>query len=264
MAFVLSKLLWALVSPGSLLTFMLIGGLALGLSSRPVLAKTGKTLCFATAFCLGMITVLPVGSWALSPLESRFTFAPPDHVDGIIIIGGDEQKEITAARNLPTALDSIRRYVMLAAMARRYPDAKLVFSGGSPFPYSLGGMMDSDIARSVMTDIGVPTDRMLIEKESRNTYENAVFSAALVHPSPSQKWLLVTSAWHMPRAIGCFRKAGWNISAAPTGYFTTGTYPVYASFRFAEQMEYLTTATHEYIGLAAYWIMGRTSALWPE
>ena len=264
MAFALSKLLWDVVSPGSLLTLILIGGLALGFATRPALAKAGRVLCFLAAFCFGTITLLPVGNWAISPLENRFAFVPPDHVDGIIIIGGDEQKEITATRGTPTALDSVRRYVTFAAMARRYPDAKLVFSGGSPFPYPFGGMKDSDIARSIMTDIGVPMDRMTTEKESRNTYENATFSATLVHPDLSQKWLLVTSAWHMPRAIGCFRKAGWNVSAAPAGYFTTGTYPVYASFRFAEQMELLTMAAHEYIGLAAYWAMGRTSTLWPE
>jgi uncharacterized SAM-binding protein YcdF (DUF218 family) len=103
-----------------------------------------------------------------------------------------------------------------------------------------------------------------IEQTSRNTYENAVFSADLLHPDPSQKWLLVTSAWHMPRAMGCFRKAGWNVYAAPTGYFTPGDFSLRFHPDFIEQMSRLTIALHEYVGLAAYYMMGRTSALWPK
>jgi uncharacterized SAM-binding protein YcdF (DUF218 family) len=105
---------------------------------------------------------------------------------------------------------------------------------------------------------------MTFESKSRNTYENAVFSADIVKPEASQNWLLVTSAFHLPRAMGCFRKAGWNVYAAPTGYFTTGKYRGYTSFNLEEQMLYLSLATHEYAGLVSYWLMGRTNALWPE
>jgi uncharacterized SAM-binding protein YcdF (DUF218 family) len=115
----------------------------------------------------------------------------------------------------------------------------------------------------VLADIGVPVERMTFEKTSRNTYENAVYSADIMRPTPQEKWLLVTSAWHMPRAMGCFRKAGWNIYPAPTGYFTSGDYTPHYYFRFDEQLRDLTTAVHEYVGLLAYWWMGRTSALWP-
>ena len=125
-------------------------------------------------------------------------------------------------------------------------------------------ILDSEVARMAMADIGVPTERMIFEKNSRNTYENAIFSADVVRPETSQKWLLVTSAWHMPRAIGCFRKAGWNVYPAPAGYFTTGKYRLHPLFQFEEQLHMLTMAAHEYVGLVAYRLMGRTSALWPE
>jgi len=264
MSFTLSKLLWVFASPGSLLAFLLAGGLALTRAPKVSLAKTGWVLCVFTSICLLAITLLPVGDWALAPLENRFAFDPPEQVDGIIVIGGDEQTEITEARGVPVALDSMRRYEMTLDMARRYPDAKLVFSGGSPYVYPHGETLDPEIAREIMNDIGVPTDKMIFEKTSRNTYENALFSADIVRPEPSQKWLLVTSAWHMPRAMGCFRKAGWNVYPAPTGYFTTGRYTLHTHFNFADQVRELTLAAHEYVGLAAYSLMGRTSALWPK
>ncbi len=264
MSFVLSKLLWACVAPGSLLAFLLAGGLGLSWASRPALVLTGKRLCLFVCLCFLVIAVLPVGEWALIPLENRFAGDLPEQVDGIIVIGGDEQPDVTEARGIPTALDSMRRYMMFGDLARRYPDAKLVFSGGSGALHPQAKMLDSQVAKNIMTDIGVPTDRLVIEKASRNTYENAVMTADIVRPDPAQKWVLVTSAGHMPRAMGCFRKAGWNIYAAPSGYYTKGRYRLYAAFNFDGQMRDLSMAVHEYIGLISYWLMGRTSALWPK
>lgn len=264
MAFALSKFLWVLFSPMGLLVLMLTGGALLTTVQRPELAQKGRALCLFTALCFIIIALLPVGDWALAPLENRFPLNPPDQVDGIITLGGDEQTEVTFARGMPVALDSMRRYEMTLDMARRYPDAKLVFSGGSSFVVPRPDtVQDAEVAREIMNDIGVPTDKMIFEKNSRNTYENAAFSYDIVHPDPSQKWLLVTSAWHMPRAMACFRKAGWNVYAAPTGYFTTGKYTLRSHFAFEQQMRELTLALHEYTGLAAYWLMGRTNELWP-
>jgi uncharacterized SAM-binding protein YcdF (DUF218 family) len=257
--FAFSKLAWGLVAPGSLLTFMLVFGWALSACG----VRAGRALCLLAVLGFLAIAVLPVGEWALTPLENRTSFNPPDSVAGIVVIGGDEQTTITAARGMPTALDSMRRYVTFADLARRYPDAQLVFAGGPVYPHPNAKLLDSDVAHDILADIGVPTDRMIFEKESRNTYENATLAAALVHPDPSQKWLLVTSAWHMPRALGCFRQAGWNIDPAPTGYFTPGRYYLHFPFRFDDQLHMLTLATHEYIGLVAYRLMGRSNALWP-
>ena len=264
MAFALSKLAWALISPGSLLAFLLVLGLVLGSAPRRCCTRAGRVLCALVAVCYLAIAVLPVGEWALTPLENRDVFDPPEDVAGIVVIGGDEQTGVTEARGMPVALDSMRRYVTFLDLSRRYPDAKLVFAGGSVYPRQNPRVLDSDVARDFMTDIGVPTDRMIFEKTSRNTWENAVLSADIVRPDPSQKWLLVTSAWHMSRALGCFRKAGWNIYPAPTGYFTMGRYHLRFLFSFDQQMHMLTLAAHEYVGLVSYWLMGRTSELWPH
>lgn len=264
MIFAFSKIFWMLGSPASLLTLGLLAGLGLGASSRARLQKTGRTLCWGVALFWLALMVFPVGEWALTPLENRFAYRDVPKVDGIIVLGGDEKVDITEARGVPTALDSLRRYRGVAAMARRYPDANLLFTGGSPLLTERYNVADSAVAQALLADMGVPVGRMSFEKESRNTYENAVYSARLLHPQPEQHWLLVTSAWHLPRAMGCFRKAGWTVHPVPTGYFTTGRYTLALSFKPEEQLRLLTMAVHEYVGLIAYWLMDRTEALWPS
>jgi len=264
MSFVLSKVLWIFLAPANVLLALLGAGLVLETSPRQMWRKTGRFFCFFVVFCFTVIAVFPVGNWAITPLENRFAFNPPAHVDGIVVLGGDEMTQISDKRGQPTAHDSMRRYVWFKNMAQRYPGAKLVFTGGSGLLMPYKGMFEADVARDLMEAIGMPTERVIFEKNSRNTFQNARFTADLVHPAPTENWLLVTSAFHMPRAIGCFRKAGWNVYAAPTGYFTPGTYSFYFPFRFEEQMHLLTIAFHEYVGLIAYRLMGRTTALWPE
>ena len=263
MIFLLSKFLWAVLAPSSLMILMLGYGVMMSFSPSSSRAKAGRVLCALAAFCFLVIAIFPVGDWALTPLENRFTFEPPVHVDGIILIGGDERTEISDARQMPVALDSMRRYLHFAELAKLYPDATLVFSGGVLFPHPDSKTRESDIAQKILGEMGVPVDRMFFEKNSRNTYENAVFTVAFVHPELQQNWLLVTSAWHMPRAIGCFRHAGWNVLPAPAGYFTTGQYSWMPVFRFEEQMHLLTLAAHEYSGLVAYKLLGRIDESWP-
>jgi len=264
MSFVLSKVLWMLLSPATLLLMLLGGGLALEFSPYASLKKSGRILCFFAFFCFSAVAVFPVGDMALAPLENRFALNLPNHVDGIIVLGGDENPPITEARGKSTAFDSLRRYIEFKNMIRFYPEAKLVFSGGSPLLRPNEHVLDSDVARNIMTQIGVPVERVVFEKKSRNTYENAVFSAGLVNPKPSENWLLVTSAWHLPRAMLCFRKAGWNVYPVPAGYFTTGALTWNSAFDFSKQMLLFSMALHEYIGLVSYRLMGRTDALWPE
>jgi uncharacterized SAM-binding protein YcdF (DUF218 family) len=263
MSFFLSKFLWTFVVPANLFLIALVCGFLLLRSARSATRKAGMALC-ATAISVAVtLTLLPLGTWALTPLENRFPFAPPAQVDGLVIIGGDEQPTITEARGQPTALDSMRRYVRFSTLAKQYPHAKLVFAGGSGLLNPTAHMKDSEVAEQALASIGTPTEKMIFERESKNTVENAIFAAQLVKPQPSENWLLVTSAFHMPRAMGCFRKAGWNVYAAPTGYYTDGAYGYTLSLRFDEQLRHLALAVHEYIGLVSYWLMGRIDTVWP-
>lgn len=265
MDFVLSKVLWVYTAPGNLLVLILALGACLLYAARGGFwARCGRALvvCAAAAFLL--IAVLPVGEWAARPLESRFKTALPERVDGIILIGGSERPRISEERGQSVAMDTTSRYIVFAKLARRYPKAKLVFSGGSGALAPWPGMKDHEVAVNALKDIGFPVQRLILETASRNTHENAVMAAQIVQPKPEETWLLVTSAMHMPRAMGCFRQAGWNVLPAPAGYLTGTSRSPYPTLNLQEHLTLLTRAVREYIGLAAYRAMGHTDSLWPK
>jgi len=265
MIFALSKILWMFTAPGNFLVLLLLTGVFLATAAREDLQVIGKRLCFDVAFLFFLIAIFPVGNWMLLPLENLFPPAKLDHVDGIIVIGGDENPELTEARNQPGVHASADYYLAFAALAHQYPQAKLVFSGGSNrLRPDTASANEAGVAKEALTTLGLSPDRITFEEKSRNTHENAVDAAALVHPKPSEKWLLVTSAFHMPRAIASFRKAGWNIYAAPADYHTNGQFASELNFNFVQHLTEMTIAAHEYYGLIAYRLLGYTDTVWPQ
>ena len=259
MSFVASKLFWWTVNPGNVLLALLCLGLVALLAGR---RRLGVWLVgLVTVACL-VVTVMPLGSWLLRPLENRFpATAPPDRLDGIIVLGGAINPVLSAARRQPILTDSAERLFAFVALARRHPEARLVFTGGSA---SVVDTVDreADVARTVFDGLGLPPERVVYERDSRNTYENAVMSKALVQPKPGERWALITSAYHMPRAVGCFRAQGWPVIAYPVDYGTSpeGDPP---SLSLLAGLDGVHWALREWIGLAFYYVAGRTSSLLP-
>ena len=264
MNFILSKLLWVLLAPANLLVLLLLTGVFLAMAERQGLQDFGKKLSFSVAFLLFFIAIFPVGDWLLLPLENRFPAAKPERVDGIIVIGGDEDVRVTETRGKPTAYQSLARYNEFARLSRLYPNAKLVFSGGMGLVVPGVRTKTADVARAAFEILKVPVENVTFEEKSRNTHENATLSKELAKPSPEQTWLLVTSAWHMPRAIAVFRKAGWNIVPAPTDYITDGRFSTSLNFQLARHIFEVTIAVREYVGLVAYKLLGYTDEVWPK
>ena len=113
--------------------------------------------------------------------------------------------------------------------------------------------------------LGVEESRLVLENRSRNTYENAVFTREMVEPQPGETWLLVTSAFHMPRSVGLFRKAGFDVTPWPADYRTAGTERIGpAQDNVADSLQNLSVATREWIGLVAYRVTGRIDSILPE
>jgi len=163
-----------------------------------------------------------------SALEERFppiTLGPEQQVDGIIAPGG-----------------GFKRFEAAVELARRFPRARLLLIAGGEIAQ----------ARTYAIKHGIRDTQLLIEARSTSTYENARFSAALLHPRPWQRWVLVTSASHMPRAVGTFRKAGFNVLPSPVFHPTN-----------IRQEDTLGIAIHEWVGLVGYWLLGRTDAIFP-
>jgi uncharacterized SAM-binding protein YcdF (DUF218 family) len=149
-------------------------------------------------------------------------------------------------------------------LARRYPASRHVFSGGS---ITLINKRDTeaDVVRRIFARLGLDTTSIVWEDRSRNTWENAVYSHELLKPEPGQAWILITSARHMPRAVGAFRQAGWSgIVPFPVDFATDYELAEFEpTFRLGANLADLSEAVREYIGLAAYWFLGRTGELFP-
>lgn len=263
MFFSLSKIFWWFVSPGNVFLLLLCAG-TLSLFTR--WSRIGKWLLSATAILAIGIATFPIGSWMISPLENRFPIVRslPPKVDGFISLGGMVNQLVTDARGQVTVGEAVERLTTLASLGRQYPEARLVFSGGSGLLFNQE-IKEGDVIAPFLKDIGITDGRIEIENQARNTYENAKITRQFVSPKPNETWVLITSAFHMPRAMGCFRKAGWGeIIPYPVDFRSTGTHPFMVIPRFAGGLSDLELAVHEWLGLFFYWMTGRMDELFPR
>lgn len=261
----LSKLFWLVAEPSSSLLLLWLAGAVL-LWTRWL--KLGRVLVSAAAAISLAIAIFPIGELALKPIEDRFPplHSLPTRVDGIIVLGGVVDDYVIGKRGVPRSLAAAGspRLDAFLELARRYPMAQHVFTGGS-IDLIDGRDTEADVVRRIFARIGLDTTRIVFEDKSRNTFENAVFSYQLLKPEPEQQWILITSARHMPRAIGCFRKAGWTgLVAFPVDYATDTDDNFDPVFGLGANIHFLSEAIREYIGLVVYYYLGRTTMLFPS
>jgi len=259
MFFVASKALWFFAAPSALLILGALAGAAF--SAR----RGGQLLALGCLAVLLVIGVAPAGALLIAPLENRFP-EPPANLPppyGVVVLGGAINDDISRARGQTTFDEGAERLTEAAVLARRFPSARIVYSGGSN---SLLGRPSSEAedARRLLVAMGVDSQRITLETRSRNTDENARFTAALVHPESDQTWLVVTSAYHMPRAMGLFRKAGFAAIADPVDYRTEGGRgDRRVNVSLPRGLALFDLAAHEWIGLLAYRLSGRIDAWFP-
>ncbi|WP_166142102.1 YdcF family protein [Methylosinus sp. RM1] len=262
MFFLLSKIGQFFFNPAHVAILLAASGVAL-LFTR--FAKTGRALATAGIFALVVMSFSPLAIYLALPLENRFARPAPDSPapDGIIVLGGAFDENISMARGGVAFNDAAERMTAGVELARRYPKARLLFTGGSAAlrgsPYS-----EAQVAGRFFEQMGVDPARLILEDKSRNTFENAVFSRELAAPKPGERWLLVTSAMHMPRSIGIFRRVEFPAIPYPVAYRTRGYWTDISLHKNAADMLRLTDlATHEWVGLVAYRLSGKTDALFP-
>ncbi|WP_247877914.1 YdcF family protein [Azospirillum sp. TSO22-1] len=251
------------MQPGNLLALLLAFGAALLFSRRESRRRTGRRIVAAVALGFLALTTLPVGTWVIRPLEERFPKpALPKHVDGIIVLGGALNPPLAAERDEPSVNEAAERVLATAELGLRYPNARIVFTGGSGSLWG-GRYREGEVMRAALDQVGFDTGRVLFENESRNTWENALFSRDLAGPKPGDTWILVTSAWHMPRSVGIFRRVGWEVLPYPVDYRSRPGPKPYLIFELDGNLDKLSWAVREWIGLVAYRLMDRSDALFP-
>jgi uncharacterized SAM-binding protein YcdF (DUF218 family) len=261
--FFLSKTLGIILLPSNLLIGVGFLGLILLLTR---FVSLGRKLVVASVLLLAICGFSPIGNLLLYPLESRFppwdeTRGPPD---GIVVLGGAIEPDMSAARGTAVFGPSIDRIIAAAELAHRYPNTRVVFSGGDASLDSSDAAREADFAMPVFEGFGFSKDRLIMERRSRNTQENAEFSKALVSPKNGERWLLVTSAYHMARSVGIFRRAGFVVEPYPVDWRTGGRAGLLRFSRFlVGGLGRVDTASREWMGLIAYWITGKTSEFFP-
>jgi uncharacterized SAM-binding protein YcdF (DUF218 family) len=247
MFFILANTLGSLVIPSHALTLtVLFGGLLLLTRFR----RAGRRVLIACFIVFVLVGALPVGGTLMFVLENRFPdWAETGPPDGIVVLGGG----------------GAERLAEVPALVRRFPNARVVFTGGNSSLF--GGPPEAQSGVPLLQSFGIAPERIVTEDQSRNTAENAAFTKALIKPKPGQRWLLVTSAMHMPRSVGAFRKAAFPVEAYPVDWHGDLHGPSWRwlvpSLSLPAGWMALDGATREFIGLAAYWLAGYSSELFP-
>lgn len=261
MTFWLSKLVQALLLPSNCLVLLLVIGLvALVLGRRTLAVRV-----FATATVLiALVGWSPLAPRLVMILEDRFPQPDlPQSVAGIVMLGGATDMHLTQERGQVALNDNAERVSAVAVLARQFPDARIILSGGVAHAVQSDLPSEAEGARRVLVDLGVAANRIELEERSRTTIENAAESFALAKPQSGQSWLLVTSAFHMPRAVASFRAVGFPIIPYPVDYRTGPGDLRSPASTVAEGFEDMDIAAHEWLGLLGYRLTGKTAEILP-
>ncbi len=262
MFFILSKILGFFALPSNVLIVVGLIGVLLLLTPYRRLASW---LVVTSLVLIAFFGLSPIGNVLLLPLEQRFPPWDPSRgaPDGIVVLGGAVLPELSAARGSVELNENAERITAAVALARKYPDARIIFSGGSG-SLRRDAPAEAPFAVQELEALGVAPERITAEEQSRNTVENAVFSRLVAQPKPGERWLLVTSAYHMPRAVAAFRAAGFAVEPYPVDWRTRGPAAAGQPFlSFVGGLGQTDLAMHEWVGLLAYRLTGRTAELFP-
>ena len=260
--FYLSKTIWTVISPDSLFVILLTLCLFLFLFKQ---TKKALSLLAVLTSCILFLSFFSVGDWMLYPLENRFQHNPdlPEQVDGIIVLGGS----VIADRSVEwQQLETNRYHERLSSfikLAQKHPDARLVFTGGNS-DIDSSKPTEAETAKDYFLEAGISSERLLIDDNARNTVENAMYSRELADPQANETWVLITTAYHMPRAIGAFCQQEWQVIPYPVDHQTLPSRLYQPGYSLIWHANNLVLASHEWLGLIYYYLTGKTHQLFPE
>ena len=250
--FITSKLIGALLRPDTWIVIALaVLVVALVTNRRRLALRIGSTMLAL----LVALAILPLGDLLLQPVERTYPAHPPlDRVDGIIVPGGGEDVRTSTYWGQMQLNEGGERFTAALALARRFPQARVLFTGGSGALRDLTGSETSEaaMAERFFLDQGIAPGRLLLEGQSRNSAENARLSLALAAPAAGETWVLVTSAFHMPRAMHSFETAGWTgLVPWPVDY-RTSAFADGIGWNLTRNLQVLNIAVHELVGQFVY------------
>jgi len=262
--FLASKLLTFLTQPLAWVGALVFAALVLlgpqQQRSQAVRARWGRRTLGLALFLLLVQGWEPLPDAGLRALEDPYTTAPDAQAvqlyHGVVVLGGAlEPSRVWEGRSQPALNEASERMLAPLVLLRQKPDLELLFSGGEGELWGTG-LSEAARARIFYDALGLPTQHLRVEDRSRTTYENAIYSARLDGVDPTKPWLLVTSAWHMRRALATFQKAGWNVTPYAVD-FNTGSQTDWTTYSLVRGSRKWTVLLHEWLGLLAYRLSGQ-------
>jgi uncharacterized SAM-binding protein YcdF (DUF218 family) len=249
-----NEILWALLQPSTVLVALVALALVATWLRWHAIAAT---LLTAFLVVVAAVLLLPVGEWLGAPLETRVASSPlPARVDGIVVLGGAVDWRVTRERGQLSLNAAGERVAAAAALAQRYPQARLIVTGSFADAFA-------DDLRALPTDASLFFGPHFAGRsvtylgDARSTYEDALLALAAAEPRQGETWLLVTSAWHMPRAHGTFRALGWTLAPVAVDYRTTGELRIAPNWDVATTLADLDRLVREWGAIAVYRREGR-------
>jgi uncharacterized SAM-binding protein YcdF (DUF218 family) len=261
MSFTQNDLIWFLLQPSSLIFWLLVLGFVFLLLRWNALGRglIGLTLVLAT-----LPALFPIMEMLAKPLEDHFGQPNPlpNTIDGILVLGGSVDWPISQSRGIMNLNKAGERMFAVSTLAEHYPTAKLVFTGlfEEVIPNELSMAAQS---KTFLSGPEFQNRSVTFIGAARSTYEEALLSIQTVQPQTGERWLLVTSAYHMPRAIGVFKTQGWTLIPYPVDYQSTGKLEFKPTFNVFGGLVDLDDLAREWGALFIYKRLGRIEKMFP-
>ena len=259
MTFLLSKILWIVFNTFNIILFLIVLAFFLKFFRFNFFSKFFYLISVIVFLITG---ILPTGSYLIFQLEKDFYNENifPENIDGILILSGATNPFLTKVHNQVSLNASSERLIESVNLMNKYPKAKVIFSGGSGSLKHLE-LTHSSAAKIFYKSLGVDISNIYFENKSRNTYENIIFSKKIAKPNDNEKWIIITSAFHLKRALNIGQKVNWNLIPYATDFYLPKNFEWHLSFSFLNNLLMFQTSSHEWIGLISYYFMGRTSKI---
>jgi len=254
--FIAAKLLAFLTQPLAWVALLMLAAVLL-VRRRP---KTSQRLGAAALALLLLLGWEPLPDALIRHLEAQYP-ALPASTDltayaGVVVLGGALEPAYVWTHPGQSALnDAAERMTEVLPLLRRQPALKVLFTGGEGELFG-NGLPEAGRAERFFSSQGIAPRQVLFESASRTTFENALLSKSVPGINPAQPWLLMTSAWHMPRAMATFRQNGWNVSAYPVD-FRAGLDTPWTQYSMDQGAKKWKLVLHEWLGLMAYRLSGK-------
>ena len=260
--FWLSKLIWYLIAPLNLILIVLV---VVWICQLLKFKKVAGILFSYVIISLIFLSLFPVGNWLLEPLEDRYTSSPmlPGKIEGIIVLGGSIDPGLSHYWGQVETGGAIERELTFLHLAKKYPEAKLIYTGGSSSLVH-HEFKEADEAEKFFEYLDFDTSRIMFDRDARNTYENARLTIDKFNPEMKLPWVLITSAYHMPRSMGTFCALGWKVIPYPVDHRTQNNSLTSVEFNLTGHMLDINLAIHEWLGLYVYYLTGKTTTIFPD